>query len=132
MLVYKIIILQGGDNIRKRGNLIYIATSTLILLIVLVFFSGLNYIDFEVIKKIYFPIWCISILPMFFGRVIFGSLFLTSATIGLIIEYIMHLLQRTPNMGPAFLDTLILFTGFTLGIFLEIFLWKNKSKIRTK
>ena len=132
MLVYKFIILLGGDNISKRGSLIYITTNTLILVIVLVFFCILNYIDFEVIKRIYFPIWCISIFPMLFGRVTYGSVFLTSANIGLIMEYIMNLLQRRPNMGAAFLDTLILFIGFTLGIVLEIFSWKNKSRISNK
>jgi len=105
---------------KKKEKLFIGTTFSVLLAIVLLVFRLLNYIDSSVILIVYFPIWLIAIVAIIFGKVIFGKTFLTSASIGLIVEYIIHQSSlMKPSMSGAFLNTAILVIGVIVGIIFE-------------
>lgn len=86
---------------------------------IMLFFTYLNYIDFSVIRAIYLPIYIIAIVAILFRQYLFSYIFTTSAGLGLVIEYIIHLSQENPIMKGAFFNTLIIFLGFIIGVMMQ-------------
>ena len=91
-------------------------------------FIELNYIDFQVIKQIYLPIWATAIIAILFRQYIFSYIFVSSAALGLIVEYIIHYHQPEPTMEGAFVNTLIICLGFTTGVIVQIFVIRNRRR----
>jgi peptidoglycan/LPS O-acetylase OafA/YrhL len=85
-----------------------------------------NYIDFQVIKQIYLPIWAIAIIAILFRQYIFSYIFVSSAALGLIVEYIIHYHQPEPTMKGAFVNTLIICLGFMIGVVVQIVVIRNR------
>lgn len=100
---------------------------SMIFLLTIVLFVALRYIDFSVIRAIYLPIYAFVITAILFKQYIFGYIFIISAGLGLITEYIIHLNPQNPNMSGAFLNTLIIFLGFIIGVIVQIFIKKIRK-----
>lgn len=87
-----------------------------------------KYIDLSVIVPIYLPIFLISALIIMLKKYYAGHIFIISAEIGLILEYIMSLnYAGSPNMLGAFLNISILFSGLVIGIIVQIYINKILS-----
>ena len=89
-------------------------------------FIELNYIDFRVIKEIYLPIWAIAVIAILFRQYIFSYIFVSSAALGLIVEYIIHCHQPEPTMEGAFVNALIIRLGFVIGVVVQIVVTRNR------
>jgi len=86
-----------------------------------------NYIDFQVIKQIYLPIWAIAIIAILFRQYIFSYIFVSSAALGLIVEYIIYYYQQPePTMKGAVVNTLIICLGFIIGVVVQIVVTRNR------
>ncbi len=104
----------------NKKTMIHAIFCSLNIFVVMMLFVSLNYIDFSVIRTIYVPIYAIAITTILFRQYIFGYIFITSAGLGLIIEYFTHLSQENPTMTGAFLNSLLIFLGFIIGIAVQI------------
>jgi hypothetical protein len=107
-------------------SMLHSATCSIILFIVMMVFIELNYIDFQVIKQIYLPIWATAIIAIVFRQYIFSYIFVSSAALGLIVEYIIHYQQPEPTMKGAFVNTLIICLGFIIGVVVQIVVTRNR------
>ncbi|MBE0410928.1 MAG: hypothetical protein IBX69_14505 [Anaerolineales bacterium] len=107
---------------QKKKILLHVVTCTLILLVVLVVFVLLDYIDFSVIQAIYLPIWVIGMAGVLLRQYLFSYIFISAAGLGLIVEYLIHLSQTSPSMQGAFVNTLIIILGFIIGAVAQIIL----------
>ena len=88
-----------------------------------------NYIDFQVIKQIYLPIWAIAIIAILFRQYIFSYIFVSSAALGLIVEYIIHCHQQPePTMKGAVVNTLIICLGFIIGVVVQIVVMRSRRR----
>lgn len=115
-------------NIKKK--IVHFIVPTLILIIILYLMCSLNYIDISVILSIYIPIWIIGMIAVLLGKIVFANIIIIFAGVGLIAEYLVHILNKPyPNMSGAFLNTLLLFLGLILGIIFQIF---SNRKPRSK
>lgn len=62
-----------------------------------------GYIDVSVIKIIYLPVWAVSMASICLGKRAFGGILASSASIGLIAEYGVHLSRPLlPSMSGVF------------------------------
>lgn len=114
------------DNFKKRA--IHIIISTLFFVIILAVFCFLEYIDFSVITAIYLPIWIVGIVTILLGKIVFAEVVLIFTSIGLIVEYIVHIYKQPyPDMSGAFLNTAILIIGLIVGIVLQILSAKKQK-----
>jgi hypothetical protein len=105
----------------------------MILLIVMMVFIELNYIDLRVIKQIYLPIWAIAVIAILFRQYIFSHIFVSSAALGLIVEYIIHLChQPYATMEGAFVNRLIICLGFIIGVVVQIVITRNRRHSLSK
>ncbi len=92
----------------------------------------LHYIDFRVIGQIYLPIYLIAAAAICWKKDWFGHAFLISAELGLILEYVIHVMRADrPSMAGAFLNTLLIFLGLIAGILLQIRMGKRKKTNET-
>ena len=90
-----------------------------------------KYIDLSVIIPLYLPILIISVLFIILKRYYAGHIFLISAQIGLLLEYVVRLNSvEKPNMSGAFLNTAVLFLGGFIGIVIQIVITKKQGKKR--
>ncbi len=88
-----------------------------------------KYIDLSVVISIYLPIFIISVLFIILKQYYAGYIFLVSAGIGLLLEYIVSLSHvGRPNMSGAFLNTVVLLFGGVIGITTQIVITKKKVK----
>ena len=88
-----------------------------------------NYIDFQVIKQIYLPIWATAIIAILFRQYIFSYIFVSSAALGLIVEYIIHCRQQPePTMEGAVVNTLIICLGFMIGVVVQIVVIRSRRR----
>jgi len=108
-------------------SMLHSAICSIILFIVMMVFIELNYIDFQVIKQIYLPIWATAIIAIVFRQYIFSYIFVSSAALGLIVEYIIHCHQPEPTMKGAFVNTLIICLGFMIGVVVQIVVIRNRK-----
>ena len=111
----------------NKKTMIHAIICSVILFATMLFFMYLNYIDFSVVKAIYLPIYAIAIVAILFRQYLFGYIFITSSGLGLIIEYIIHLSQENPSMIGAFLNTLLIISGFLIGIIAQIIVKKVRK-----
>jgi len=109
-------------------SMLHLVICSIILFIVMMVFIELNYIDFQVIKQIYLPIWAIAIIAILFRQYIFSYIFVSSAALGLIVEYIIHCHQPEPTMKGAVVNTLIICLGFIIGVVVQIFVIRSRRK----
>jgi hypothetical protein len=109
-------------------SMLHLVICSIILFIVMMVFIELNYIDFQVIKQIYLPIWAIAIIAILFRQYIFSYIFVSSAALGLIVEYIIHCHQPEPTMKGAVVNTLIICLGFTIGIVVQIVVIRSRRR----
>ena len=87
----------------------------------------INYIDLSVVITIYLPIFIILALFIIFKKYYIGHIFLVSAELSLITEYIIHLINAdNPNMSGSFLNIMILAIGLIVGIIVQIYKSKNR------
>ena len=93
-----------------------------------------NYIDVSVIALIYLPIFLIAVISIMYKKYYAGHIFLVSAEIGLILEYIISLnYEGRPRMSGAFLNTAILLLGLVIGILTQSYvIRKGNRKKKTK
>lgn len=109
-------------------SMLHLVICSIILFIVMMVFIELNYIDFQVIKQIYLPIWAIAIIAILFRQYIFSYIFVSSAALGLIVEYIIHCHQPEPTMKGAVVNTLIICLGFTIGVVAQIVVIRSRRR----
>jgi len=109
-------------------SMLHLVICSIILFILTTVFIELNYIDFRVIKELYLPIWAIAVIAIVFRQYIFSYIFVSSAALGLIVEYIIHYHQPEPTMEGAFVNTLIICLGFTTGVIVQIFVIRNRRR----
>ncbi len=108
-----------------KKNIKYIAIDAIVFITLLTILCAVNYIDLSVVITIYLPIFIVSALLIIFKKHHIGHIFLVSAELGLIAEYIIHFINADkPNMSGAFLNIVILTIGLIIGIIVQI----NKSK----
>jgi len=107
-------------------SMLHSAICSIILFIVMMVFIELNYIDFQVIKQIYLPIWAIAIIAILFRQYIFSYIFVSSAALGLIVEYVIHYYQAEPSMKGAVVNTLIICLGFMIGVVVQIVVIRSR------
>ncbi len=107
-------------------SMLHSVICSIILFIVMMVFIELNYIDFQVIKQIYLPIWATAIIAILFRQYIFSYIFVSSAALGLIVEYIIHYHQPEPTMKGAFVNTLIICLGFVIGVVVQIVVIRSR------
>jgi len=112
----------------NKKTALHSAICSIILFIVMMVFIILNYIDFQVIKQIYLPIWAIAIIAILLRQYIFSYIFVSSAALGLIVEYIIHYHQPQPTMKGAFVNTLIICLGFTIGVVVQIVVIRSRRR----
>jgi peptidoglycan/LPS O-acetylase OafA/YrhL len=110
----------------NKKTALHSAICSIILFIVMMVFIIQNYIDFQVIIQIYLPIWAIAIIAILFRQYIFSYIFVSSAALGLIVEYIIHCHQPEPTMKGAFVNTLIICLGFIIGVVVQIVVTRNR------
>lgn len=104
----------------NRISLFFIPT--LFLGIILGVLCIYNYINLSDIVSVYLPIWLVGMAAALFKKIVFANTFIFLASLGLIGEYIIHILNKPhPNMSGGFLNTLLLVLGLVLGIVLQIF-----------
>ncbi len=109
-----------------RSMLHSVICSTILFIVMMVFIE-LNYIDFRVIKEIYLPIWAIAVIAILFRQYIFSHIFVSSAALGLIVEYMIHLYhQPYPTMEGAFVNALIIRLGFVIGVVVQILVTRSR------
>jgi len=109
-------------------SMLHLVICSIILFIVMMVFIELNYIDYQVIRQIYLPIWAIAVIAILFRQYIFSYIFVSSAALGLIVEYIIHCHQPEPTMKGAFVNTLIICLGFIIGVVVQIFVIRSRRK----
>ena len=107
-------------------SMLHSAICSIILFIVMAVFIELNYIDLRFIKQIYLPIWVTAIIAIVFRQYIFSHIFVSSAALGLIVEYIIHVYQEYPSMKGAVVNTLIICLGFIIGVVVQIVVTRNR------
>lgn len=112
---------------RNRKVILNLSICSIIFLITMVSFIYLKYIDISVIKAIYLPIYLIISVTILFKQFVFGYIFTSSVVVGLIIEYLIHQNQTTPNMKGAFSNTTILFIGAIVGVVTQLLLRRRKK-----
>lgn len=89
---------------------------------------ALGYINRAVILKIYVPIFLIAAIAIVIKKYYLGHIFIIFAETGLILEYVIYLLRKgKPSMYGAFVNSILLFTGFVGGIVIQILVDENKS-----
>ena len=110
----------------NKKTALHSAICSIILFIVMVVFIIPNYIDFQVIKQIYLPIWATAIVAILFRQYILSYIFVSSAALGLIVEYVIHLHQPEPTMKGALVNTLIICLGFIIGVVVQIVVTRNR------
>ena len=110
----------------NKKTALHSAICSIILFIVMMVFIILNYIDFQVIKQIYLPIWATAIIAILFRQYIFSYIFVSSAALGLIVEYIIHYHQPEPTMKGAVVNTLIICLGFMIGVVVQIVVIRSR------
>jgi len=107
-------------------SMLHSAICSIILFIVMMVFIELNYIDFQVIKQIYLPIWAIAIIAILFRQYVFSYIFVSSAALGLIVEYLIHYYQAEPSMKGAVVNTLIICLGFLIGVVVQVVVIRSR------
>jgi hypothetical protein len=112
----------------NKKTALHSAICSIILFIVMMVFIIQNYIDFQVIKQIYLPIWATAIIAILFRQYIFSYIFVSSAALGLIVEYIIHCHQPEPTMKGAVVNTLIICLGFTIGVVVQIVVIRSRRR----
>ena len=112
----------------NKKTALHSAICSIILFIVMMVFIIQNYIDFQVIKQIYLPIWATAIIAIVFRQYIFSYIFVSSAALGLIVEYIIHCHQPEPTMKGAVVNTLIICLGFTIGVVVQIVVIRSRRR----
>ena len=110
----------------NKKTALHSAICSIILFIVMMVFIIQNYIDFQVIKQIYLPIWATAIIAILFRQYIFSYIFVSSAALGLIVEYIIHCYKPEPTMKGALVNTLIICLGFIIGVVVQIVVTRNR------
>ncbi len=102
---------------------------TITYIVILELLCVVNYINISVVLIIYFPIFLISALFMGFKKNYLFHIFLLSAEIGIIAEYLLSLNNiNTPSMKGAFLNVTTLFIGLIVGIIVQICMPNNKNR----
>ncbi|MFI3225870.1 MAG: hypothetical protein R3Y09_00560 [Clostridia bacterium] len=110
-----------------KKSIKYIAIEFIVFIALMTILCVINYIDLSVVMTIYLPIFIISALLIIFKKYYIGHIFLISAELGLIAEYIFHLISAdNPNLSGAFLNMIILAIGLIVGIIAQIYKSKNK------
>ncbi len=105
----------------------FIAIDAIAFIFILAIFCMINYIDLSVVFTIYLPIFIISALLIVFKKNYIGHIFLVSAELGLIAEYIFHRINvDSPNFSGAFLNIMILAIGLIVGIIVQVYKSKNR------
>jgi hypothetical protein len=107
-------------------SMLHSAICSIILFIVTMVFIGLNYIDFRVIKEIYLPIWATALIAIVFRQYIFSYIFVSSAALGLIVEYIIHYYQAEPSMKGGVVNSLIICLGFVIGVVVQVVVIRSR------
>lgn len=115
----------------NKRTVLHSIICSIVLFVVMMVFVHLNYIDFTVIRVIYLPIWAVAIVAILFGQYIFSHIFISSAALGLIIEYIIRLHQGYPTMRGAFANTLIIGLGFLIGVVVQIVVRRTRKPRET-
>ena len=111
----------------NKKTALHSAICSIILFIVMMVFIILSYIDFQVIEQIYLPIWAIAIIAILFRQYIFSYIFVSSAALGLIVEYIIRYHQQPEvTMKGAVVNTLIICLGFIIGVVAQIVVTRNR------
>jgi hypothetical protein len=113
-------------------SMLHSAICSIILFIVMMAFIELNYIDFRFIKELYLPIWVIAIIAIAFRQYIFSYIFVSSAALGLIVEYIIYYYQAEASMKGAVVNTLIICLGFLIGVVVQIIVMRSRRHIVSK
>lgn len=110
-----------------KKSIKYIAIEAIGFIALMTMLCVINYIDLSVVNTIYLPIFVISALLIIFKKYYIGHIFLVSAEVGLIAEYIIHRINTdNPNMSGSFLNIMILAIGLIVGIIVQIYKGKNK------
>ena len=112
----------------KEKTWLHLVICTLILFAAMISFIFVNYIDFSVTKIIYLPIYAVVLATILFGQYIVAYFLTSSAVLGLIIEYIIHLNQVHPSMEGTFWNTLIVILWLVVGIILQIIISRGIRK----
>lgn len=90
-------------------------------ILVLIFFSYINYINLKLISEFYLPIFLLSAIAIFFKKYYFGHIFLIASQIGLIADYLINLSNAdTPNMFGGFLNVFIVVIGGIIGAIIQV------------
>lgn len=104
-----------------RKTLINLAISTAAIFLCLLVFSLINYIDPEVVKLIYLPLYLLVVLAILLKKFSFGRIFTAFIILGLLTEYLLQVKQKTPSLGPAFVNVSLIFLGFILGLLGQVY-----------
>lgn len=80
----------------------------------------------------YFRFIFIRVLSCFgeciYKKVLFSTILLTSATLGLAMEYVLYLTNKPySNMSGAIFNTSLIVIGFVLGIIIQILYTRSKT-----
>lgn len=99
---------------------------------VLCVFYLLHYIDILVIAQIYLPIYCLAVAAIRGKKNWVGHAVLISAELGLILEYVVHVMRPDrPTMAGAYLNALVFLIGLIVGILLQIRMGNRKQTNQT-
>lgn len=107
-------------NLTKKQKWAFIYFNTLLSLIVFYYLYNVGFVSMSTLEHIYIPIWVLSILPMLYSRVLFGTIFIVGANIGAISEYLITISNtHYINISGSFCNTLILVISFALGLLVQ-------------
>jgi hypothetical protein len=114
--------------VKIKNSLKHIIISLAMFLVMLIIFAILGYIDGSVITKIYLPIIVVVLLAHFLRQFYAGHIILSSAIIGLSVEYAISTSRDNPNMGGAFANTAIIILGVVVAVFIQYKVNKKKKE----
>ncbi len=104
-----------------KKALVHISLHSAVFIILLIALSVIGYIDLSVITSLYLPILILFAMLIFFRKHFIGHLFLLSAEIGLLTEYIIHLINvDNPNMRGSTVNIAILVFGLSAGVVIQL------------
>ncbi len=114
---------------KMKNSIKHIIISLAMFLVMLIIFAILGYIDATVVTKIYLPIILAVLIAHIFRQYYAGHIILSSAIIGLAIEYAININRGDrPNMTGAFVNTAIIILGVALAIFIQYKVNKKKKE----
>ena len=104
----------------NRTTLTHALVCAVVLFTVLLALMAANYIDLSVVAAVYLPVYAVVLALLVLGQYIVGYSLVVSAAIGLMAEYMVHMVQPQPTMRGAFLNIATVIFGLLTGIVIQV------------